>query len=148
MFTVVSCSTIAREMIDLACVDHPEARTFLERRNSAFSGIVGPDGRVVGSPLVDAEGFVYAEIDLSRCIEPKQMHDITGHYNRFDVFDLRVNRRPLSRVSWCGEAGDDWRSKARNRDLKAFAPCIFGQTHNGLGRGNCEAVPQIEEVEC
>jgi aliphatic nitrilase len=56
---------------------------------------LGPDGRVIGEPLIDDEGIVYAEIDLSRCIQPRQMHDIVGHYNRFDVFDLRVNRRPL-----------------------------------------------------
>lgn len=50
---------------------------------------------MIGQPLIDEEGIVYADIDLSRCIQPRQMHDITGHYNRFDVFDLRVNRRPL-----------------------------------------------------
>jgi nitrilase len=26
------------------------------------------------------------------------MHDIIGHYNRFDVFQLHVNRTPQSRV--------------------------------------------------
>jgi nitrilase len=61
---------------------------------------LGPDGRVIGEPLIDVEGIVYAEIDLSRCIQPRQMHDITGHYNRFDIFDLRVNRRALAPVQF------------------------------------------------
>ena len=50
----------------------------------------------MGEPLIDKEGIVYGEIDLNRCIQPRQMHDITGHYNRFDIFDLQVNRRPLT----------------------------------------------------
>lgn len=95
LFTIVSCSTISEEIITALQADFPQARELLERRNSAFSGILGPDGRVIGQALVDEEGIVYADIDLSRCIQPRQMHDITGHYNRFDVFDLRVNRRPL-----------------------------------------------------
>ena len=44
--------------------------------------------------LIDQEGIVYAEIDLNACIQPKQMHDIIGAYNRFDIFDLRIDRRP------------------------------------------------------
>ena len=26
------------------------------------------------------------------------MHDIIGHYNRFDIFQLHVNRQPQNRV--------------------------------------------------
>ncbi|MHA6823493.1 carbon-nitrogen hydrolase family protein [Ralstonia pseudosolanacearum] len=95
VFTVVSCSTVSEEIIEAMAATHPQSRELLARRNSAFSGILGPDGRVIGQPLIDQEGIVYADIDLSRCIQPRQMHDITGHYNRFDVFDLRVNRKPL-----------------------------------------------------
>lgn len=62
---------------------------------------------MIGQPLIDDEGITYADIDLGRCIQPRQMHDITGHYNRFDVFDLRVNRRPLQAARFDdGEAID------------------------------------------
>ncbi|MEZ2759299.1 carbon-nitrogen hydrolase family protein [Providencia vermicola] len=103
VFTIVSCSTVSTEIIDAMSASHPEARDLLARPNSAFSGIIGPDGRVVGEPLIDKEGIVYGDIDLNRCIQPRQMHDITGHYNRFDIFDLQVNRRPLSAARFYGE---------------------------------------------
>jgi aliphatic nitrilase len=98
VFTVVSCSTISAEMLTKLGSLSPNARQMLARPHSAFSGIVGPDGRVLGEPLIDVEGISYAEIDLGRCIQPRQMHDITGHYNRFDIFDLRVDRTPREAV--------------------------------------------------
>ncbi|MFF1632171.1 carbon-nitrogen hydrolase family protein, partial [Streptomyces sp. NPDC058272] len=70
---------------------------------SALSGIFGPDGRPVTEPLVDDEGIVYAEIDLTKCIQPKQMHDIVGHYNRFDVFQLHVDNTPRSPVTFTAD---------------------------------------------
>jgi aliphatic nitrilase len=103
VFTVVSCSTISEEIIDTLSESHPHLRDLLRRKNSAFSGIIGPDGRTIGEPLIDEEGIVYADIDLARCIEPKQMHDIIGHYNRFDIFDLSINRKPIRAVRFVGE---------------------------------------------
>jgi aliphatic nitrilase len=100
LFTIVSCSTVSEEIITAMESVVPDARARLERKSSAFSGVIGPDGRVVGEALIDEEGIVYADIDLDRCIQPKQMHDIVGHYNRFDVFDFKINRRPLAPISW------------------------------------------------
>ncbi len=91
LFSIVATSTISEEIITEMEKVRPDARALLERKSSAFSGVIGPDGRVVGEPLIDDEGIVYADIDLNRCIQPKQMHDIVGHYNRFDIFKLLVN---------------------------------------------------------
>ena len=94
VFTVAACSTISDEIVEAMAPAGPEARGLLRRRSSAWSGVCGPDGRVVGEPLVDDEGIAYAEIDLARCVPPTQMHNITGHYNRFDVFSFAVDRTP------------------------------------------------------
>ncbi|MEV6974991.1 carbon-nitrogen hydrolase family protein [Kitasatospora sp. NPDC093806] len=99
VFTVVSCSTVSPAMVDLLAADDARVRKQLDRPHSALSGVFGPDGRPVTEPLVDEEGIVYAEIDLGRCVQPKQMHDIVGHYNRFDVFRLHVDNRPLRPLS-------------------------------------------------
>jgi aliphatic nitrilase len=77
----------------------------LERKHAAFSGIFGPDGRLIGDGLIDDEGIVYADIDLNACIQPKQMHDIVGHYNRFDVFSLQVNQTPQRPVHFITDDG-------------------------------------------
>ena len=106
VFTVISCSTVTDEIIDAFTPTHPKAAELLRRKNSAFSGVIGPDGRVIGEPLIDEEGIVYADVDLSKCIQPRQMHDITGHYNRFDVFDLRVNRKTLQPVQFSDNDGE------------------------------------------
>lgn len=100
LFTIVSCSTITKEIIDAMKEDVPNAEEMLTRKNSAFSGVIGPNGAVIGEPLIDEEGIVYADIDLSKCIQPKQMHDILGHYNRFDIFDLRVNTAPRKNITF------------------------------------------------
>jgi aliphatic nitrilase len=100
VFSVVACSTISAEIVDMIAGDDAEVRHMLARKRSALSGVFGPDGRPVTDPLVDDEGIVYAEIDLGRCIQPKQMHDIVGHYNRFDVFKLQVDNRPQQPVTF------------------------------------------------
>ena len=100
LFTIVSCSTISQEIKDALREDVPNVDELLTRKNSAFSGFIGPNGAVIGTPLIDDEGIVYADIDLEKCIQPKQMHDILGHYNRFDIFDLRVNTAPTRNITF------------------------------------------------
>jgi len=112
LFTIVSCSTVSEEIIAAMSADRPANRDLLERKNSAFSGIIDPTGNPIGDPLIDDEGIVYAEIDLSSCIQPKQMHDIIGAYNRFDIFDLRVNRTPRTSAAFQDEADPDAEAKS------------------------------------
>ena len=100
LFTIVSCSTISQEIKDALREDVPNVDELLTRKNSAFSGFIGPNGAVIGKPLIDEEGIVYADIDLEKCIQPKQMHDILGHYNRFDIFDLRINTAPTRNITF------------------------------------------------
>lgn len=97
VFVVVSSSSISDEMKAELC-DTPEKLKWMEGTGSAVSAIYGPDGNCIGEPLIDQEGIVYADIDLEMSIAPKLFQDITGHYNRFDVLGLYLNReanRPI-----------------------------------------------------
>jgi aliphatic nitrilase len=62
--------------------------------------VIGPSGEPVSDMLRDVEGILYHEIDVNLCVEPKQFHDVVGSYNRFDIFDLRVNRARLKPIAF------------------------------------------------
>ena len=83
----------------------PDAGRILDQTPRGVSMVVNPSGGLIGEPLCDSEGLLYADISLSDCIEPKQFHDIAGGYNRFDVFHLEVNRSALRPVHFTAAAG-------------------------------------------
>ncbi len=50
----------------------------------------GPDGQILAGPVLNEETLVMAEIDLSRIAEESLALDVTGHYSRPDIFELKV----------------------------------------------------------
>ena len=71
----------------------PEAAETIDSATQGASLFLDPTGSQVGEQVQGEEGIAYADLDLNACVEPKQFHDVVGYYQRFDVFDLRVNRR-------------------------------------------------------
>jgi nitrilase len=60
--------------------------------NDGDSLVVDPQGKVVAGPMRREQGILYAEIDIARVAPARRALDVTGHYARPDVFELRVNR--------------------------------------------------------
>jgi nitrilase len=54
------------------------------------SAVIGPDGKYIAGPAFDYEAIVMARINLNRIREESLMMDVTGHYNRPDLFELRL----------------------------------------------------------
>ncbi len=62
------------------------------------SAVIGPDSRYVVEPVRGREVLLAAELDLDRVAEEKLTLDVGGHYSRPDLFELRVNRAPLTQL--------------------------------------------------
>ena len=60
------------------------------------SAIVGPDGKVLAGPIFDEETILIAELDFSSITRESLTLDVTGHYARPDVFDLRLKSAKLA----------------------------------------------------
>lgn len=98
VFVIASSASLDEDAINQISGGIPENRTLLENATKSASMIVGPTGEILGEPVIGGEGFSVAEIDLSDAIILKEAHDIIGRYNRFDVFQLRVNQTRLKPV--------------------------------------------------
>lgn len=57
------------------------------------SAIIAPDGSLLAGPVFDEEVILSAELDFSRIAEESLALDVSGHYSRPDIFDVRLNMR-------------------------------------------------------
>ncbi len=101
-YGILCGSTLDRHAFDMLTAEDKSVVDLLERTPKAMTQFVTPTGTQIGDSLQADEGIAYASFDLSACIEPKQFHDVVGYYNRFDVFDLAVNRKRIQPISWEG----------------------------------------------
>ena len=56
------------------------------------SCIIAPNGKYIIEPQWNEEKIIYADLDLDQVKEESITMDVTGHYQRADVFTLEVNR--------------------------------------------------------
>jgi nitrilase len=109
VFTVVAASVLDQNAIDAVAAGDERIENQL-RSTPTVSMVVGPRGEIISGPLDTPEGIVHATVNLHDEIILKRAHDITGTYNRFDIFDLRVDkrRRPPITVSGTGTGEPAW----------------------------------------
>jgi aliphatic nitrilase len=86
-----------------------EALRILEQSPRGISVVIDPTGRPMGEALCQDEGILYAEVDLAQSVALKQLHDVVGYYNRFDIFSFSVDRsrhRPATFVDEPQDSAD------------------------------------------
>lgn len=92
VFTVVAATVLDEEAVETVAQGDERVEKLL-RATPTVSMVVGPRGEVVAGPPTTDEGIVTATVDLNEEIVLKRAHDIVGTYNRFDIFDVRVDKR-------------------------------------------------------
>ena len=91
-YVVSACGAVDDRMIELLELSPADEELIRDPDFTGGSTIVAPDSRVVAGPLGPQEDILYADLDLEVGVKMKLRHDFAGHYNRPDVFQVRVAR--------------------------------------------------------
>jgi nitrilase len=95
IFVISSAAVWNEEMKDVLELNAEARSRFFGE--GGHSGILNPMGDYIAGPQDSGEAILYADIDLSEVSRGRILQDVTGHYQRFDVFSLRVNREAYGR---------------------------------------------------
>lgn len=105
VFNLVSSSIVDDRTLEVLAPLGDDALDVIRNSPRAPSMILNPHGLPVAETSATEDDLLIAEIDLQDCVVPKQFHDVSGYYNRFDVFSFSVNRTRLAPVEIAGTDG-------------------------------------------
>jgi aliphatic nitrilase len=117
-----------------------------------WSAIINPRGQIIGGPLTDKEGIVYAEIDMDAIIDIKHICDSVGHYARWDVVNLNLNlgkyipyqlhTRALSAETVMEDVAKD----RRDEQIRSIIESIKQEATTRNDRKLCEMMERLEQL--
>ncbi len=107
LYNVVACLILDEDAIDQVARGDERVEAALRAAPPPSALVVDPDGNSCGSAAPAGEGIVHADVDLADSIEPKQIHDIIGYYQRYDVLSLRLDRRRQAALETIDETWPD-----------------------------------------
>lgn len=82
---VMKAGELPPELEPIESLKQPES--FVLRGGSA---IIAPDGSLLAGPVLDEEVILTADLDLSLIAEESLALDVTGHYSRPDIFEVKL----------------------------------------------------------
>lgn len=94
-FVISAASPVNQDVLDRLGLEdgNPDLKL-----GGGWTAIIDPWGRIIGGPLEDREGIVYADIDLSEIDGVKYLCDSTGYYARPDVVRVQVNMTSWNKI--------------------------------------------------
>ena len=93
-FVINACGTIGDDVAQRMIQSERDREFFADPANLGGSTIIDPSGNIIAGPAGPGEEIIYAEADLGLIVRTKLIHDLSGHYQREDVFDFGVRRQP------------------------------------------------------
>jgi predicted amidohydrolase len=100
VWVISATGVFSEQMKDVLGLDAAARARF--KGDGGAATIVNPNGRIVAGPI-QGEGLVTATIDMGELVAGRIFQDQTGHYNRFDIFRLSVDRTPRGPLRAPGE---------------------------------------------
>lgn len=97
-------------LVQIAAGDKEMEKKLLNLPATVFgmTMVTEPSGHICSDILMNnKEGIIYADCDLTKALTPKSIHDIYGCYQRFDIFQLHVNRAHRVPVKFYNEDVED-----------------------------------------
>ncbi|KAH8919288.1 nitrilase/cyanide hydratase and apolipo protein N-acyltransferase [Atractiella rhizophila] len=89
-FVLSACQFGLRSQWDTSSISMASAGSNDDQVIEGGSCIISPLGEVLAGPLRGTEGVLTVEVDLEDCIRGKYDFDVTGHYARPDIFELKA----------------------------------------------------------
>jgi aliphatic nitrilase len=102
-FNIVASSLVDEAALDALASIGDEGLEILRNSPRGPSMVINPHGTVLVETISREDELLFAHIDLQDCVVPKQFHDLSGYYNRFDVFGLKIDRTRRAPARYAGD---------------------------------------------